>query len=193
MKLNKNFWSNRYQENQTGWDIGYPSPAITKFFDTVVDKDKKILIPGAGNCYEGEYLFRAGFKNVFILDLAAEPLANFQQRVPEFPEAQLLQGNFFEHQTQYDFIVEQTFFCALNPSLRKNYVMKMADSLYENGALVGLLFNIPLHDDQPPFGGSKAEYEQLFAKHFQILKMETAYNSIKPRAGNELFIWLRKG
>lgn len=61
-----------------------------------------------------------------------------------------------------------------------------------SGKLVGLLFNIPLNNDKPPFGGNEKEYRPLYEGKFIIEKMETAYNSIPERAGNELFIKLRK-
>ena len=83
--------------------------------------------------------------------------------------------------------MEQTFFCALHPSLRERYVLKMHDLLVPEGKLMGLLFKIPLNTDGPPFGGNEQEYRNLFEGKLAIQKMETAYNSIKPREGNELF------
>lgn len=38
-------------------------------------------------------------------------------------------------------LMEQTFFCAINPSLRKDYVAKMHELLAPNGKLVGVLFD----------------------------------------------------
>jgi hypothetical protein len=86
--------------------------------------------------------------------------------------------------------LEQTFFCALEPSLREEYVNKMVQLLKPGGKLVGLLFNIPLNNDKPPFGGNREEYLALFKEKFKIETLETAYNSIPQRAENELFIKL---
>jgi hypothetical protein len=88
--------------------------------------------------------------------------------------------------------LEQTFFCALLPEIRKKYVSKMHQLLKPEGKLVGLLFNIPLNDNKPPFGGNESEYRSLFEEKFKIEKMETAYNSIPPRAGSELFFMVTK-
>lgn len=49
-----------------------------------------------------------------------------------------------------------------------------------------------LNDDRPPFGGNEAEYRALFARHFHLEKLETAPDSIAPRAGRELFLMARK-
>ncbi|GAB5522299.1 MAG: methyltransferase domain-containing protein [Roseivirga sp.] len=190
--LNEDYWSGRYDKGQTGWDIGYVSTPLKSYIDQLEDKSVKLLIPGAGNSYEAEYLHSLGFTNVFVMDLSQAPLDNLKQRVPDFPEDHLLCGDFFDHQGQYDLLLEQTFFCALNPSLRSAYVAKAHELLKPGGKIAGLLFNIPLFDDHPPFGGHKDDYELLFRGSFEIQVMETAYNSIPARAGNELFIKLVK-
>ena len=90
---------------------------------------------------------------------------------------------------KYDLIVEQTFFCAIDPSLRTVYAEKMAKLLNPKGKLVGLLFDCNF-DGGPPFGGSKTEYITYFEPYFKFNFLEKCYNSISPRAGNELFICL---
>ncbi|MCE7996012.1 MAG: methyltransferase domain-containing protein [Roseivirga sp.] len=190
--LNEDYWSGRYQNGQIGWDIGYVSTPLKAYIDQLEDKSVKILIPGAGNSYEAEYLHERGFTEVFVMDLSLAPLKNLKSRVPDFPEKHLLCQDFFDHDEQYDLILEQTFFCALNPDLRSAYVSKANQLLKPTGKIAGLLFNIPLFEDHPPFGGHKNEYEALFSEFFNIEIMETAHNSIPPRAGNELFIKLLK-
>ena len=191
-----NFWSSRYEEGRTGWDIGYPSPPITDYLDQVADKSLRILIPGAGNAYEAEYAWRLGFTNVHVLDVAEQPLRAFADRVPDFPPEQLIQGDFFEHVGQYDLILEQTFFCSFPPlpATRSAYAEKMHALLAPGGKLVGLWFDIPLTGDleKRPFGGTRAEYLGYFAPFFSMESFATATNSIKPRAGRELFGIFRK-
>lgn len=189
--LSDEFWNNRYKTNDFGWDIGDVSEPLKKYIEQLDNKELKILIPGAGNAYEAEFLFKLGFKNVYVLDFAEEPLQNIKKRLPEFPNHQLIQQDFFEHKGQYDLIIEQTFFCAINPTLRAKYVQHMHELSAPNGKLVGLMFNDVLNTDKPPFGGNKEEYQQLFASTFDIKKMEPCYNSIKPREGRELFVMMQ--
>lgn len=186
--LNEKYWDSRYVDDSAAWDIGFVSTPIKAYIDQIVDKELKILIPGCGNSYEAEYLFNNGFKNVFIIDLADSPLLNFANRVPGFPKENLIKGDFFEHNGGYDLILEQTFFCALNPSLRNDYVKKMHQLLRKDGKLAGLLFDFNFEKEGPPFGGNKSEYETLFNPYFQLIHFDMAYNSIEPRAGKELFI-----
>ncbi len=192
LKLDESFWSEKYLDGHTGWDIGYVSTPLKEYIDQLTDKELKILIPGGGNSYEAEYLFENGFKNVSVIDISTIPLENLLKRVPSFPKKNLLHLDYFELEETYDLIIEQTFFCALNPEIRKEYVQKTHQLLKPKGKLVGLLFNIPLNNDKPPFGGNELEYRSLFEEKFIIDIMETSYNSIPQRAGNELFVYMRK-
>ncbi len=188
MEMNAAYWQRRYEEGSTGWDAGAITTPLKEYFDQLENKDVKILIPGAGNGYEAEYLHGLGFSNVFVVDLAEWPLQNIKQRTPSFPEDHLVLGDFFDLHGQYDLMIEQTFFCAIDPALRSEYVRQSWQLLAPGGQLVGLLWNIPMRADAPPFGGSEAEYHGLFGELFQIEVLEEAYNSIPPRAGSEVFV-----
>lgn len=192
MELNEDYWDQRYRENQTGWDLGTPSPALTHYFDQIENKALSILIPGCGNAYEAEYLLNQGFKNITLIDLSSSVVSQLKDKWKTRPEIKVLHGDFFDLKGNYDLIMEQTFFCALDPVLRSKYVEKMNFLLTENGKLVGLLFDKEFEKSGPPFGGSKTEYQPLFDTYFSIEKMEPCYNSIAPRQGSELFISISK-
>lgn len=188
MQLDRDYWENRYHQDETGWDIGGPSTPLKTYIDQLTDKDLRILIPGGGRAWEAEYAHRQGFRKVFVIDLTDAPYKDLLQRCPDFPKEHLIVGDFFEHTEQYDRILEQTFFCALDPALRERYVSHMKNLLMPGGKLVGVLFNDTLNADRPPFGGFKADYEPLFRKHFDHLSLEPCHNSITPRLGRELWL-----
>ncbi|OFY90655.1 MAG: SAM-dependent methyltransferase [Bacteroidetes bacterium RIFCSPLOWO2_12_FULL_31_6] len=191
MKLDKSYWNQRYIEKTTGWDVGEITTPLKEYVDQLKDKNIRIIIPGCGNAYEAEYLFLAGFLNVFLIDFSPIALNQFIERVPNFPKNQLICDDFFNHYYKYDILLEQTFFCALSPTLRTNYAKHTADILNTNGKIVGLLFN-EVNVDHPPFGGNKEEYLTYFAPYFNINIIEPAYNSIAPRKNRELFIKFTK-
>lgn len=191
MNLNKDFWENRYETNETGWDVGEITTPLKDYIDQIENKDLKILIPGAGNGYEFDYLISKGFKNVWVVDIAKQPLENLASRNPEFKN-NFIESDFFELDQQFDLIIEQTFFCALDPIIRSNYVDKMHSLLNNEGKLLGLLFDFELTEVGPPFGGCKEEYIELFKEKFNLKVLERAYNSIKPREGRELFFIFEK-
>lgn len=193
LNLNEEYWTKRYQADETGWDIGYVSTPLKNYFDQISNKQIKILIPGAGNSYEAEYLVNNGFENVYVCDLSTEPLNNLQKRCPKIKKENLIPGNFFElGGMKFDLIVEQTFFCALDPALRKKYFEKMSALLNPGGHLMGVLFDDVLNTDRPPFGGNKTEYLTYIGEDFTIRTFEACYNSVEPRQGRELFMNLQK-
>ncbi len=191
MNLDEAFWDDRYKSMDIGWDLGEVSPPLKAYFDQIENKSLRILIPGGGNSYEAEYLHRNGFKNVYVVDVSKTALSNLLNRVPDFPIEHLIRSNFFELEKTFDLIIEQTFFCAIDPKLRDEYVKKAHSLLSEEGKLVGLLFDLPLYSDRPPFGGSRSEYEDRFKKLFEIVEMTRSYNSHESRQGKELFINLK--
>lgn len=193
MSLDKKYWDDRYKADDFPWDVGYVSPPLKDYFEKLSKKkDLRILIPGAGNAYEAEYLFRHGFKNVYVLDISPTAVKTFKARFPEFPAENIFTEDFFSYSGEYDLIVEQTFFCALDPALRSEYVKKMHGLLAQNGILAGLLFEDPALKGNPPFGGTKNEYLPLFKNHFKVLQFDLTNLSIQPRLGRELFFEVQK-
>lgn len=190
--LDQDYWDERYTTGDIGWDVGKVTTPMKEYINQLTDKSIKILIPGAGNAYEAVYLFNYGFKNTYVLDISSEAIVSLKERVPWFPSANIYHQDFFDHTDTYDLIIEQTFFCALDPELRLAYSRKMHELLKEGGKLVGLLWDDQMNDDRPPFGGSRELYKDLFAPHFSIKTLAPAYNSIGPRAGRELFINFQK-
>ena len=191
-KLDASFWGDRYENNTTGWDLGHASTPIKTYIEQLDDKNIAILVPGCGNSHEAELLHKSGFTNVSVLDFAKQPLKNFSERIPDFPKENLIHENFFNHNKRYDLILEQTFFCALHPTLRNDYIKKMHELLNEKGKLAGLLFEFPLTNEGPPFGGNREEYITSFSPFFTIKTLEKSYNSIESRNGRELFAIFEK-
>ena len=191
------YWQARYAApGRAGWDAGRITPPLQAYFDQLdMQAQPRSLIPGAGRAYEAEYLHHLGFQQIVVADLAPEPLAALASRVSDFPTHNLWQGDFFNlgEVEPFDFIVEQTFFCALQPTLRPAYAQQCAHLLRPGGKLVGLLFDTPFAGaTEPPFGGSREEYAAYFQPYFRFIHFETAHNSLPARAGRELFICLQK-
>jgi len=183
--LDQKFWNERYRAGQTGWDIGYVSPPLKEYIDQLTDKNLRILIPGGGNSYEAEYLLQRGFRDVTVVDISNEIVKILRDKYAT-KGLKVVCEDFFEHEGQYDLVLEQTFFCAIDPSLRPRYVLKMHELLRPSGMLAGLLFNRSF-EGGPPFGGTVEEYKRLFEATFDLKRMTPAHNSIPPRLGFEVF------
>lgn len=189
--LDEVYWNNRYLNNTAAWDMGRVSPPLQYIFDSLDDKHLALLIPGAGNAYEAGYLFEKGFTNIHIIDIAEEPIKQLRSLYGSNPHIHLYHGDFFTHQGSYDIIIEQTFFCALPPSMRSDYVKTMHRLLKPNGTLQGVLFD-KMFEESPPFGGSAAEYRSLFSPYFDIEKLDACLLSIPKRMGTELIFRFRR-
>ena len=189
--LDSEYWDVQYKTNNAKWDLGTISPPIKEYIDTLKNKETCILIPGCGNSHEAAYLLNQGFTNITVIDIAPTLIEKLQEKFKYNSNIKIILGDFFEHQGEYNLILEQTFFCALPTVERDKYVQKMYSLLTKKGLVVGLLFN-KTFEHGPPFGGSLNEYEKLFEKYFKILTMHLCLNSIKPRANSELFVAFEK-
>ncbi|MFA6944987.1 MAG: methyltransferase domain-containing protein [Pedobacter sp.] len=190
--LDENFWNDQYKANTMAWDLGQVSPPLKAYIDQLSDKDLRILIPGCGNAYEAEYLMEEGFTNVTVIDIAPELVERLKSKFRSNRNIRIILGDFFTHKGEYDLIIEQTFFCALDPELRKGYVEVMKSLLRSGGKIAGVLFNTYFEKQGPPFGGSAAEYRSLFENDFELKTYEPCYNSFPKRADSELFVVLVK-
>jgi len=190
--LDANYWENRYHDHNTPWDIGYPSPPLVHYLQQHTEPTDRILIPGAGHAYEAVWLHQQGYRNVFVCDWAPSAFEILEAKAPDFPKAQLLVEDFFALDLEVDLILEQTFFCAIDPGRREDYARQTCKLLRPGGKLAGLLFTHPLERGGPPFGGREADYRSLFEKYFDVLQLAPAADSIKPRAGNEVFLEVQR-
>lgn len=190
--IGRDYWNELYKSMDTGWDIGYPSPALQQYIDQLTDKNIRILIPGCGNSYEAGYLLQRGFTDITLIDIAPVLTQALEEKFGPVADGRLriITGDFFEHEGRYDLILEQTFLSALHPSLRDRYAEKMYRLLQPGGILAGVLFNRHF-EESPPYGGDEAAYRALFSQWFDIRVLAPCYNSIERRTGAEVFINLR--
>lgn len=179
------YWDERYQEDNTPWDMKAPSPPLKNYIDTIENKGAAILIPGCGNAYEAGYLLEKGFTDVSVIDLS-NTVTEVIKRKYEGSKLKVTTGNFFDLKGSYDLILEQTFFCAIDPSLRQAYVDKCYQLLKPGGKIAGVFFNNKMVEVEPPYVASTEEYIEFFKDKFYLNKLEPCTTSVPPRMGNEL-------
>ncbi len=189
--LNAEYWNDRYNGGQTGWDMHQASPPLTQYIDAIFDKELRILIPGCGNAHEADYLLNKGFTNVTLIDISEVVTKKIAEKYKDKP-IKIVCADFFKHTGSYDLILEQTFFCTLSPSMRKKYMEKCFELLVPGGKIAGVLFNKPLGVPGPPFISGDEEYKRIFGLKFSILRYEDCKNSIAPRLGSEVFFEVEK-
>ena len=187
--LTKSFWDQRWKDEQTGWDLGKPAPALIRFFeDKVLPRDYRILIPGCGNAWEAQALADNGYTDITLCDISPTLCAKLEKRFSTSQGIHIVCADFFSLNGPFDLVIEQTFFCALQPDLRMDYAKQMANIIRPGGLLAGLWFSIEFPFDGPPFGGNPHDYLQLLQEQFIIREAGPCPISVKPRQGNEWFI-----
>ncbi len=192
------YWSLRYQQGQTGWDMGGPTPVFVHLLREnrlPVLPGATVLVPGCGYGHDVLLLAKAGYR-VLAVDFAPEPLAVLHARARELPVT-IYQANYFDLPAQLgssiDMILEYTCFCAIDPGRRQAYFETAFSLLRAGGWLVGLFFPIqpkgtPLQG--PPFPVSEEELFKLAtAAGFAIRYRETPTTSHPARLGREQ-LWL---
>jgi len=92
--LDQDFWNQRWENQQTGWDIGYASTPIVTFMDEYPNKDARILIPGCGNAHEAAYLLENGFTNLTVIDIAPMAVDQLKDKFKDKPEISVILGDF---------------------------------------------------------------------------------------------------
>ena len=192
MIFNQTYWDGLFETGNTRWDIGYISTPLKEYIDQIENKSLKILVPGAGNGYETEYLYKKGFTNVYYNDFSTHVIENFKKRCPLFPEQFILNHDFFSITGHFDIIIELAFFTSFEPEKREELAKKIYTLLKPKGKYIGVFFNHVFGEEHPPFGAVKENYLELVKGMFKVKTFEPAYNSIKPRAGRELFFIFEK-
>ena len=86
----------------------------------------------------------------------------------------------------FDWMLEQTFFCAINPKRRSDYVEIASRVLKRRGMLAALFYETG-EEDGPPFNTSPEQVRKFFEPNFTIQHLEKTQHSIERRRGKE---WL---
>ena len=190
-------WEARYQEGDTPWDLGKPTPVFSRLIREKRFAPGKLLIPGAGRGYDAIAFAQAGF-DVTSVDVSESACAFLREHAAkEGVSLEVRQEDFFamHEEGTFDLALEYTFYCAIDPSLRTAYRDQMARLLKPGGLLFGLFFPLgkPMDAGGPPFGVKREEVEASLSECFDLVHAEEPADSVKPRRGNEiLMIWRRR-
>ena len=188
------FWNDIYKKKEAGWDTGSTTPAFVNYFKSI-KTSKKIIVPGAGNGYDCIYLSSLNH-SVYAVDFAEKAIDNMNSN--NVSNLNIIFEDYFNLDSKYnntfDYFLEYTFYCAINPSRRYEYIKKAYNLLKPNGIFVGFLLpvNKPLGSDGPPFGVPLKQTEKIFSDFFKDIKISKSKYSIKARIDNELFITMKK-
>ncbi len=159
-------WEERYQEGDTGWDRGGPSPALMQWLeDAHLKEGSRVLIPGCGFGHEVLELAKRGHQ-VTGLDIAPSAITALNKSLSEVGASASSQGvcaDLFEYEPAqpFDVIYEQTCLCTMTPMEYGKYEKQLHTWLKDDGVLLLLLMQTG-DTGGPPFHCDLKDMRQLF-------------------------------
>lgn len=195
---NELVWQRRYEENDTPWDKGTPAPALEHF---LLKKpiSGRVLVPGCGRGHEVRLLGQQPNCTVVGMDIASAAIAeakNLSLPSGTNKAVSFIQGDFFQPPSDciesFDWLVEHTCFCAIEPRLRADYVHAAASVLQRDGKIFGIFYLNPEAEFGPPFGITKNELSELFHPYFNLLDEWIPEAAFPGRENRELIRILQK-
>ena len=190
------FWEDIYSADDAGWDLGRPTPVFKSFSEEL--PPGKLCILGCGKGYDAIQFAKNGF-DVTAVDFASSAVYALEKLVTKYNvKIQIIQRDIFsltpEKSNTFDYILEQTCFCAINPGRRNEYERLVHTLLKPGGKLIGLWFPLDKSVDEegPPFGTTVNEVKKLFGGNWEIESEEFSELSVETRKGREKLIIFRK-
>ena len=188
-------WQRHYEENDLGWDLGQVAPPFVKLWQEEKLPLGKVLVPGCGRGHEVVFLAENGF-DVTAIDFSSGAVTYLKNALKKRNlEGRILHQDFFSldesHEGVYDLVLEQTFFCAISPKQRRDYVLNVSRILKPGGILVGLFYHT---DEQggPPYNTTREDIETHFSENFEIQELDKTSLSSEQRKGKEWLGILKK-
>lgn len=188
--LSSTAWDQRYQTGNAPWDLGFPTPPFVNLLSSSeAPKTGRIAVLGCGGGSDALLFAEAGFEVVgFDFAQTAIDRANAKVNDRRIDNVQFLQRDIFDLETEFanefDYVLEHTCFCAIDPELRSRYVQLVHTILKPQGQLIAIFYTHG-RNGGPPFGAKPQEIADYFEPQFDRILFKPATDSIEQRKGNE--------
>ena len=193
---NPKFWEDIYKNNDAGWDLGGPTPVFVNIASTL--NPRKLCIIGCGRGYDAVMFAKNNFE-VTAVDFAPSAVTSLRKLAKKNKvRINVLEEDIFSLAIQYDnnfdYVIEQTCFCAIHPDKRVEYEKLVYRILKTNGKLIGLWFPLDkdINDGGPPYGTTPEEVKSLFKDGWTLEREEFPKDSINSRKAREKLIIFKK-
>ena len=187
-------WNRAYDEDDTPWDKGYASPPLGEFLEKHSIAGS-VLIPGCGSGHDVRLVAKSDTR-VVGMDIAPSALKK-AKTFPQPSNVTYAQGDFLNpeqaHVAKYDWVVEHTCLCAIEPHERAAYVKALRSVLKPNGCYIAVFFR-EVADPAgggPPHPISEEETNALFSGAFELIDsfVPTKIYPSRPLGGEQVCLW----
>lgn len=179
------FWEAIYQQGAP-WDLGTPTPVFRRLLESREFEPGRMIVLGAGRGYDARMFARHGFA-VTAVDFAADAADAMRALVDLDAPVEVVQSDLFAlpptWDDTFDYLLEYTCFCAIDPARRPAYADLVSRLLKPGGTYIALLFPIRDQPGGPPFAVSPQELIELLAERsFELQHRQAAPpDSVSPR------------
>lgn len=191
-------WEADYQSGTAGWDLGGPTPVFKRLASSKRFKPGRMIVLGAGRGHDAREFARHGFE-VTAVDFSSYAVEQMHKLVDPDAPIKILQHDLFtlpsEMNGAFDYVLEYTCFCAIDPKRRAEYADLVTRLLKPGGLYIDLAFPLDQRHSGPPYAVSESEIFDLFLNRgFQLISREKPQDSVKPRRhAEELYIFQKIG
>jgi SAM-dependent methyltransferase len=190
------FWEENYRSGRTGWDLGMPTPVFQRLAESGEFPPGKMLVICAGRGYDARLFARLGFK-VTAVDFAEEAIQEMLALNEPETSMEVIQADLFDlpvfMKEEFDYILEYTCFCAIDPQRRAEYIKSVTNLLKLGGIYIALAFPIGGRTGAPPFVVTPDELvDPLNEMGFELVTREIPDDSVPGREGIEELLILKK-
>lgn len=186
---NPEYWETRYLEENTPWDLGQAAPP---FVSMLISKEAPIpgraAVLGCGRGYDALIFAAHGFETIGF-DFSASAIEDAQLLADTVGStAKFMQRDIFElpgeFENYFDYVIEHTCFCAINPQKRFDYVDVVNSILKPGGETIAVFFT----HNRPggtPYGLDPTEIKQYMHRGFETISLYPVINSVPNRIDQE--------
>ena len=191
-----NFWDNLYKSNQSGWDLGGPTPVFVRLAKENQLVPGKMLVLGAGHGHDARLFAKHGF-GVTAIDFSAEAIEVMNRLNDPSFAVEVVQADLFSLPVswngRFDYILDYTSFCAVLPGRRSEYADLVTRLLKPGGKYIILAFPIGTRLGGPPFVVQPDAIVDLYTERgYSLHHREVPFDSVINRKRYEELLILEK-
>lgn len=189
-------WEADYRAQTDGWDLAGPTPVLKRLAESGRFAPGRMLVPCAGRGHDAREFARHGFE-VTAIDFSAYAVQEMERLADPQAPVHIIQQDMFqlphEWDGSFDYVLQYTCFCAIDPKRREDYAELIGRLLKPGGTYIDLAFPLDGRPGGPPYAVSEAEIAALFERRgFKLLLEEKPEDSVSPRRGAEKLLVFRR-